>query len=194
MLGHASYLYFRLFFYPQLLKLPTVSCIFNSFQLANENKILAQRDIQLLLNVVQKGVPKEIAKTIMNIVARCSEVKLHFLNNIDEQCKELCIRKGSISALLAKNCTPEYLQHFNWDIVLTEIKERLPDLLDVLTTVAIPKLRDAEKSQITTVCSVYGMLMNKRWHELSLLPKMVSLILGVGHATKKVCICMTISF
>ena len=46
-----------------------VTFIFNSFQLANENKILAQRDIQLLLNVIQKGVLKEIAKTIINIVA-----------------------------------------------------------------------------------------------------------------------------
>jgi hypothetical protein len=122
----------------------------------------------------------------MNITSLSSAVKLHILKKIDQQCKDICVRKGRTSVLFARNCTPEYLQQFNWAKLLKEMKEKVPDLLDVLTTVAVPKLRDTDQSQITTVCSVYGLLMNKRWHELSLVPKMVSVILGVGHATKKV--------
>ena len=48
------------------------------------------------------------------------------------------------------------------------MKERVPDVLDVLAAVAIPNVTAHEDSakQIVPLCTVYGILMFNRWKEL----------------------------
>ena len=41
-------------------------------------------------------------------------------------------------------------------------------------------------AQVPPVCVVYAMMMNQRWQELSLVQKIATIILGVGHSSKKV--------
>ena len=68
------------------------------------------------------------------------------------------------------------------------MKERVPDLLDVLAAVAIPNVTAHEDSakQIAPLCTAYGILMFTRWKELSLIQKMNSILLSTGHATERV--------
>ena len=68
------------------------------------------------------------------------------------------------------------------------MKERVPDVLDVLAAVAIPNVTAHEDSakQIAPLCTVYGILMFTRWKELSLIQKMNSILLSAGHATERV--------
>ena len=68
------------------------------------------------------------------------------------------------------------------------MKERVPDVLDVLAAVAIPNVTAHEDSakQIAPLCTAYGILMFTRWKELSLIQKMNSILLSTGHATERV--------
>ena len=79
----------------------------------------------------------------------------------------------------------EELKNFSWEKVITEMKERVPDVLDVLAAVAIPNVTAHEDSakQIAPLCTAYGILMFTRWKELSLIQKMNSILLSTGHAT-----------
>ena len=66
------------------------------------------------------------------------------------------------------------LAEFKWiQSILREMKKRALDALDFFT------------SQVPPLCTAFGLLMNKRARELSLVQK-VNTVLGAGNATKKV--------
>ena len=67
-----------------------------------------------------------------------------------------------------------------------EMKQRAPDVLDFLVTVAAPKVKGDADQQIPPLCAAYGILMNSRWKELSLIQKINGILLGFGNATERV--------
>lgn len=69
--------------------------------------------------------------------------------------------------------------------VLQEMKERAPDVLDFITTISVPVVKEKE-NQVPPLCVAYGLMMHTRWKELSLIQKIVTFILGIGHSTAKV--------
>ena len=72
------------------------------------------------------------------------------------------------------------LRDFTWESIITEMKERVPD---VHATIAVPKVKDGQQ-QIAPLCIAYATLMYTRWKELSLMQKLNSIVLNVGHATE----------
>ena len=78
------------------------------------------------------------------------------------------------------------LLDFNWTTIITEMKDRLPDVLDFIVTVAIPKSVHDDGRQVAPVAAFYAIMMNLRWRELRLVQKLITMVLGVGHATSKV--------
>ena len=66
------------------------------------------------------------------------------------------------------------------------MRERAPDVLDFMATAAIPKLKGNDGRQVMPFCTIYGILMNVRCRELSLVQKINAVLLGVGGATKRV--------
>ena len=54
--------------------------------------------------------------------------------------------------------------------ILNELKDRAPDVLEILTTIAVPNLKD-DGRQVAPLCVAYGVLMNQRCMELSLIQK-----------------------
>ena len=66
------------------------------------------------------------------------------------------------------------------------MRERAPDVLDFMATVAVPKLKGNDGRQVMPLCTAYGILMNVRCTELSLVQKINAVLLGVGGATKRV--------
>ena len=77
------------------------------------------------------------------------------------------------------------LVEFRWNNILTEMRECALDVLDFMATVAIPKLKGNNGRQVMPFCTAYGILMNVRCRELSLVQKINAVLLGVGGATKK---------
>ena len=64
------------------------------------------------------------------------------------------------------------LVEFCWNNILTEMRERAPDVLDFMATVAVPKLKGRDGRQVMPLCTAYGILMNVRCRELSLVQKL----------------------
>ena len=83
-------------------------------------------------------------------------------------------------------CFFKDLKNFSWERVITEMKEHVPDVLDVLATIAVPNVKVSSEQQIAPLCTAYGILMFTRWKELSLIQKMNTIVLSVGHATERV--------
>ena len=69
---------------------------------------------------------------------------------------------------------------------MMELRERAPDVLDFLVTVALPQAKKCEEQNVPALCEAYGVLMNIRWQELSLVQKINTILLGVGHTTARV--------
>lgn len=115
-----------------------------------------------------------------------SSIKYYFLEEIDQQCQNLCVRKHAPSILhVCRKETQSSLENFTWTSVLQEMKERAPDVLDFIATVSVPVVKERE-NQVPPVCVAYGLMMHTRWKELSLIQKIVTFILGIGHSTRKV--------
>lgn len=118
-------------------------------------------------------------------VKKC--IKTLILKNIDEQCKKLCVKtKGTPSVLRVTRKSQKHLKSFKWINILRELKDKAPDILDFLVTIAIPSKLKKNAQQIPPVCTAFGILMNQRSRELSLVQKINSVILGSSNATKKV--------
>ena len=81
--------------------------------------------------------------------------------------------------------TKSSLESFTWSSVLQEMKERAPDVLDFIATISVPVVKEKE-NQVPPLCVAYGLMMHTRWKELSLIQKIVTFILGIGHSTAKV--------
>ena len=99
----------------------------------------------------------------------------------------LCVRKGAQPSILrVPSEHHKNLVEFHWNHLLREMTERAPDVLDFMTTVAVPKLKGNDGRQVVPLCTAYTILMNVRCRELSLVEKMNAVLLGGGGATKRV--------
>lgn len=67
------------------------------------------------------------------------------------------------------------------------MKQHPPDVWDVLATIAVPEIKEhAAEQKIPPLCTAYGIFMNPRWKELSLIQKVNGILLGFGNATERV--------
>ena len=138
-----------------------------------------------VLSIVQWGIPEDIAKEVLSVDSIKGAIKLQLLKEINGQCQSLFVRtRGEPSVL--KDTSVEALESVEWCNVMKEMKNRAPDILDFIATVAAPRLKKNVDAQVPPVCMGYAMMMNQRWQELSLVRKIATIILGVGHSSKKV--------
>ena len=90
------------------------------------------------------------------------------------------------TVIYLKMCFFKDLENFSWERVITEMKECVPDVLDVLAAIAVPNVKVNSEQQSAPLCIAYGILMFTRWKELSLIQKINTIVLSVGHATERV--------
>ena len=80
---------------------------------------------------------------------------------------------------------------FDWKQVMEEINSNCPELLDLLVTIGFPKSFqiDAKEDDVGRRIAVcYGILMQSRRKDLSLMQRMLTAVLTEGGASKKVSI------
>ena len=138
---------------------------------------------------METKVPSEIARAVMLLPSVKSCIKYLFLEEIDGQCRDLCVRKrgkhGPSVLHVSRPDTKESLENFTWASIIEEMKMRAPDLLDFIATVSVPVVKE-KGNQVPSVCVAYAVMMHARWRELSLVQKVITFILGIGHSTSKV--------
>ena len=150
-------------------------------------KVLSPEETKAISGAVQLGSPYEVAEAAMRISSLRNAIKNVFLKEVDKQCSNLCARKRvQPSVLRVPSEHHKSLVEFRWNNILTEMKERAPDVLDFMVAMAVPQLKGSDGRQIMPLCTAYGILMNVRCRELSLIQKMNAVLLGVGSATKRV--------
>lgn len=98
----------------------------------------------------------------------------------------MCQKKCPAFSSLVPSEHHKSLVEFHWNNILTEMKEHAPDVLGFMVAMAVPQLKGSDGRQIMPLCTAYGILMNVRYRELSLIQKMNAVLLGVGSATKRV--------
>ena len=89
-------------------------------------------------------------------VKKC--VYMLVLEHVNEQCQKLCSKtKEKSSVLRMSRADQKNLAEFKWiQSILREMKKRALDALDFFT------------SQVPPLCTAFGLLMNMRSRELSL--------------------------
>ena len=147
--------------------------------------LLTPAEQEKLCAAVAKTTPKQIASVIMGIpvIERC--VKEIVLDKINKDCKSLCSKKTPSVLRTPRSKHSELAKVFCWSSILNEMKERAPDILNILITIAAPNLM-LDGRQVPPICMAYALLMNTRNRELSMVQKMNTVIIGAGHATEKV--------
>ena len=147
--------------------------------------------VKRLVTIVNFGIPEDIGKEVMSMPLLKASIQHIILKELDEQCRNLCkIKKsgggiGPSVLLVPSSNTQECLESFTWDNIIQEMKEKIPFLLDILTTITTPTNKD-NCDRGPNVCMAYGIMMNGRWQKLSLLQKVVTMIIGFGHSSSKV--------
>jgi len=157
-------------------------------KLSIRTKVLSPEETKAISDAVQLASPYEVTEAAMRISSLRNAMKNVFLKDVDKQCSNRkCARKSAQpSVLRVPTEHHKSLVEFHWNNILTEMKERAPDVLDFMVARAVPQLKGSDGRQIMPLCTAYGILMNVRCRELSLIQKMNAVLLGVGSVTKRV--------
>ena len=148
---------------------------------------MSPEETKNIFDVVQSANPHQIAEAAMGISSLRNAIRNVFFKEVDAQCAKLCARKSAHPSVLRVPAEHhKSLVEFRSNSILIEMKERAPDVLDFFVAMAVPKLKGNDGRQVMPLCTAYGILMNVRCRELSLVQKMNAVLLGVGNATKKV--------
>ncbi|KAL9954297.1 hypothetical protein ACROYT_G041816 [Oculina patagonica] len=141
-------------------------------------------DAKKIIACLNEGKAKTIAETVMGIEAVKKAVKEQFLRDIDSQCQKLCLTKKATPSVLnvTQDSCVEALNHFSWEKVMVEMRDRSPDVLDVLATIS----KQPSESQVPPVCFGYAVLMYQRNSKLGMLQKLLSILLGSGGCSRRV--------
>ena len=86
-----------------------------------------------------KSCKEAIPKQVLSVDSIKGAIKLQLLKEIDDQCQSLCVRTRG-EPLILRDTSVEALESVDWCNVMKEMKNRAPDILDFIATVAAPKL------------------------------------------------------
>lgn len=108
------------------------------------------------------------------------------IKNIEISCKNMCKRNGEGSMLL--NNSYQALAEFSADNLWAELVEKHSTLVDVFNAVSGNSCvaKDTPKNVQLKYTLIYSILMNIRWHELSLFQRLNSVTLIEGGCSKEV--------
>ncbi|WAR23372.1 hypothetical protein MAR_037041 [Mya arenaria] len=116
------------------------------------------------------------------------EVLYDIENSARENCTRNCVLHGT---------SYEELSSFSWDDVMEELLTKQPLLAEVLLAVTLPTSKighsSATNSLVPVIGAIYGMLMKQRFHELSLVQKVVTITLANEQTHQKVNSCFALS-
>ena len=119
--------------------------------------VLTHEEKEKLVAKITASSPPALTEAMMEIPLIKSCVKVIMLQDIDSQCQKLCQKKENPSVLRMTKDREKKLNEFKWISVLTEMKEKAPDVLDFLSAVALPNVK-ADDRQVPRICTAYGVL------------------------------------
>ena len=125
------------------------------------------------------------------IKKRCQSVlaalKLAITYEIATACQSLC-RRSDGSVLYSSRNSYESFRDFDFDRVWTEIETNVPYLIEIMNAVSGKNtgIEGTTHDLRVKFSFLYSVLMSERWHELSLLKRVNTILIIEGGCTKKV--------
>ena len=136
------------------------------------------------------NIIKALDTNEVNMIATIPTIQLAakqlILKEVDKSCKSLCKRNENSSMLLDNSY--KGLAEFSFDLLWTELLGNHRFLVDLLNSVSGKnhKACDTPKDLQTKYCFIYSVLMNARWHELSLVQRVNTVLIIEGGCSKQV--------
>ena len=115
-------------------------------------------------------------------VSKKLHTKKSITDDVSSSCKSLCKRSDG-SVLFGTKY--ESLKEFDFDLVWNEMATNIPFLVDIFNAVS-GKNGLVEIATRVKYGFVYSVLMNERWHELSLVKRVNTVLVIEGGCTKQV--------
>ena len=114
-------------------------------------------------------------------------IKRNILNGSNTSCEKVCRRLTGSSVLYSSDEQFEAMDDFNINKVWLEMKITQPFLIDLMNaTTGNPVDIDNTTEEVKVkYCFLYSILMNMRWHELSLFQRINTVLLIEGGCGKQ---------
>ena len=139
--------------------------------------------LQILMNAEEKS-PSSCATFLMSSCPNIIQnVKSHILSGIESKAAHLCCRKEGRSLLYEKDYND--LTSLDFELIFNEFSQNFPFVCQMLQVMSSKK-KDLSEDGIPKMCMIYSMLLNSRWHELSRLKRVITILLIEGGCSKKV--------
>ena len=154
--------------------------------------IINNEQYNLLCSSILTRKPDVIADSICSIPSLLKSVKLLLIQEIEKSAKSLCRRDENGSKLLDKSYIS--LAEFSPEKLWKELKSTQPFLINILNAISGKLCDDIDDNDDDKTPNqlkikyvfIYSILMNMRWHELSLFQRVNSILLVEGGCSKQV--------
>ena len=138
-----------------------------------------------LHSAINTSLPSAIASNITKTDNVFFAVKGLILKDVDASCHGLC-KKDNLSQL--KNTDFDHMAQLNFDDIFNEIKNNSPFIIDMFNSVTgkCCSIEDTPHNLKVKYSFIYSILMNERWHALSLVQRVNTVLITEGGCSKKV--------
>ena len=142
---------------------------------------------------LERAIGTRLPTAVADVIAKeCASVKMVIKRNIldisKSSCDTVCKRLSGSSVLYSSEKQFEAMDNFSIDKVWIEMKTTQPFLIDLMNAITgnqvdIDKTNEEAKVKY---CFIYSILMQMRWHELSLFQRIITVLLIEGGCGKQV--------
>ena len=150
----------------------------NTTDVVKEN--LPQSQLKALDLSSSTSLAKFLMESCPNTV---QELKQIILNDVEKKANDLCTRGQGSSILFHKDF--DALANLNFDSIYEEFSENFPFVCQIMTVMSSKKKINTN-DLMPKFSFIYSVMMNSRWHELSCLKRVMTILLVEGECSKKV--------
>ncbi|VDH98438.1 Hypothetical predicted protein [Mytilus galloprovincialis] len=147
-----------------------------------KSKVITTKDIVMLRHTMSTTRnTKNMSSIIMSIEPLREAILDNISNSVGDRPNEMRNKKkGYTSYLMEKG--PESLEELNFEKVIEEMKQKFPEVLQILICIMLPKEKRSSEIALANIlprlAMIYGMMMQSRYHELSSIQRVIAMCLA----------------
>lgn len=171
----------------EALSVKSTSPVLTSESVVNSSSTITARQVEQIQVTART---KDASVFVDNVMKHCpnvvEEMKRRITDNIKVSCKNLCHRNNG-SVLHAGRQNPYGMMiNFSFAKLWEEMETNIPYVIEVLNAITGVERDKAKQDLQAKYGFLYSVLMNVRWHELSLVQRLNTLCLIEGGCSKQV--------
>ena len=146
---------------------------------------LTRYELEIMNRGVSTTIPSAIANNINKIESLNYALKIDITKKMDKSCKKLCKKENGT---VLYNTDYDNMAEFNFTTVWNEILSNHPFFIDIMNAMAGQYYSFSETPDFLRIkyCFIYSILMSTRWHALTLIQRINTVLMINGGCSKKV--------